>query len=82
MVSGLEKTKMTLIETESNNESYDLIVISPELFLKELQSFKTHKEKHGITTKIISLNNIYNGTYFSVQGRDDPEKIKYFIKNA
>jgi hypothetical protein len=82
MVYGFEKTKVKLKEFENNKESYNLIIISPEYFFNELQPFKVHKENHGITTKIVLINEIYNGTYFSVQGRDDSEKIKYFIKNA
>ena len=31
---------------------------------------------------LVTLDEIYNGNYFSVQGRDDAEKIKYFIKDA
>jgi hypothetical protein len=31
---------------------------------------------------LVTLNEIYAGTYFPSQGRDDAEKVKYFIKNA
>ncbi|MCD6331180.1 MAG: hypothetical protein J7L80_03150, partial [Thermoplasmata archaeon] len=31
---------------------------------------------------IVSLDDIYGGKYFATQGRDDAEKIKYFIKDA
>ena len=30
----------------------------------------------------MSLDDVYNGIHFPVQGRDNQEKIKYFIKNA
>jgi hypothetical protein len=43
---------------------------------------KEHKEFYGISTKIIKLIDIYQGKYFPVVGRDDAEKIKYFLKDA
>jgi len=64
------------------NSEYDLIIISPSIFLEELQELADHKENQGITTKIITLDEIYNSTYFQIKGRDEPEKIKYFIKNT
>ncbi|KAA0001814.1 MAG: hypothetical protein FE048_04840, partial [Thermoplasmata archaeon] len=39
-------------------------------------------ENHGIKTKLVTLNEIYGSVYFPSQGRDDAEKIKYFIKDA
>jgi hypothetical protein len=66
---------------KENNE-YELIIITPSSFTEELQVLADHKEIHGITTKIITLDEIYSGTYFPTTGRDDPEKIKYFIKNT
>ncbi|RLF43622.1 MAG: hypothetical protein DRN29_09825 [Thermoplasmata archaeon] len=64
------------------NEEYDLLVICPEEFKKALQPLKVHKENHGIKTIIVGLDEIYSGEYFASQGRDDAEKIKYFIKNS
>jgi len=65
-----------------SNREYDYIIISPAYFSNELQPLVTHKEKHTILTKIVTLDDIYDSIYFPVQGRDDAEKIKYFIKNA
>ena len=31
---------------------------------------------------MITLESIYDGTYFPVSGRDEAEKVKYFIKNS
>ena len=72
------------IQTQAtkNNSEYDLMIITPADFSNDLQPLLTHKEQHGIFTKIITLDDIYNGIYFDTQGRDDAEKIKYFIKNA
>ena len=64
------------------NDVYDLLIISPSEFSDALQALVEHKENHGIKTKLVTLNEIYGGTYFATQGRDDAEKIKYFIKDA
>ncbi|HEC82533.1 MAG TPA: hypothetical protein ENI53_01430, partial [Thermoplasmatales archaeon] len=64
------------------NDEYDLLIICPEEWIDALQQLKQHKESHGIRTVIAGLNEIYSGKYFSIQGRDPAEKIKYFIKDA
>jgi len=68
--------------TLSFDEEYTFIVLTPSEFDGELQNLIDHKNGRDISTKLVTLNDIYNGVYFPVQGRDDPEKIKYFIKNA
>jgi hypothetical protein len=66
----------------SFEDDYELIVLTHDDFIDELSSLRTHKINRDISTKIVTLNDIYSGIFFSVQGRDDQEKIKYFIKNA
>ncbi|HEC89213.1 MAG TPA: hypothetical protein ENI44_01370, partial [Thermoplasmatales archaeon] len=63
-------------------DKYDLLIISYDDFTDILTPLVNHKNSIGVTTKIVSLSDIYSGTYFPIQGRDDAEKIKYFIKNA
>ncbi|HHF55470.1 MAG TPA: hypothetical protein ENL42_00960, partial [Thermoplasmatales archaeon] len=63
-------------------DEYDLLIIAPDSWMDELQPLKEHKEQHGIKTIIVGLDEIYSGKYFAAEGRDDAEKIKYFIKNA
>ena len=63
-------------------DEYDFLIISPSEWKDELQPLKEHKERHGIKTIIVGLDEIYGGTIFAAEGRDDAEKIKYFIKNA
>ncbi len=77
------------IEYEPSNEQpatfddeYKFIVIAPIEFTDELAPFVEHKIGRNISTKFLTLNEIYNGNYFPVEGRDDQEQIKYFIKNA
>ncbi len=64
------------------NDKYDMIIIAPAGFSSSLETFIQHKNNLGIITFFISLDDIYDGTYFEVQGRDDQEKIKFFIKDA
>ena len=67
---------------DNRDEYYQFLIISPDYFSSELQILKEHKKQHGIRTKIVTLYEIFDGIYFPVFGRDDAEKIKYFIKNA
>ena len=66
----------------NEDQNYDLIIISQKDFVEELQPLKNHKENFEISTKIVTLGDIYNGKYFEVNGRDNAEKIKFFIKDA
>lgn len=63
-------------------DTYDLLVITPSAFADILQPLIGHKESRDVATKIVTLDDIYSGTYYDVQGRDDAEKIKYFIRDA
>jgi hypothetical protein len=65
-----------------NENGYNLIILAPTVFLDELEPLVTHKNNEGMSAILVSLDDIYNGVYFSPQGRDDQEKIKYFIKDA
>jgi len=69
-------------ESTAFDDEYSLIILTPGKYSSALNSLATHKINRNITTKIVTLNDIYTSTYFPVQGRDDQEKIKYFIKNA
>ncbi len=69
-----------LIQKTLNEEN--LLIIAPENFIGPLEEFVTHKESKGISTTLVNLESIYDSTYFPVEGRDDAEKVKYFIKNA
>ncbi|MBC7081388.1 MAG: hypothetical protein H5T44_04005 [Thermoplasmatales archaeon] len=61
--------------------AYDFLIISPDAWLDELSVFKEHKESKGIKTIVVGLSEVYAHSS-AVQGRDDAEKVKYFIKNA
>jgi hypothetical protein len=59
---------------------YDLLIISCCDFASTLQPLIDHKEAMGVRTRHVSLHEIYDQMYW--QGRDEAEKIKYFIKEA
>jgi len=59
-----------------NLENYDLLIIAPAEFETQLQPLIEHKESFGMKTKLVNPDEIITGQ----SGRDDPEKIKYFIK--
>ncbi|MCJ7571196.1 MAG: C25 family cysteine peptidase, partial [Candidatus Thermoplasmatota archaeon] len=58
------------------SEEYDLLIITPEEFLENIQPLVDHKNNHNVLTKLITVEEI-NGI-----GRDKQEQIKYYIKDA
>jgi hypothetical protein len=74
-ISYKEHEKQT---SSTNNPTYKLIIISPEQFKDTLEPLVNHKNNNGLPTIIKTTEEIYN----EYQGRDKPEQIKYFIKNA
>ncbi len=75
-----EAYKKTESSLNSDEGIYDLLVISPKEFKNCLLPLVEHKENVGISTKLVTLDRVYDEMFW--QGRDKPEKIKYFIKNA
>jgi len=59
-------------------DKYDMVIIAPKKFSKNLQPLIEHKNISGIQTILKTTESIYN----EFSGRDQPEKIKYFIKYA
>jgi len=76
------------VEYEESNQTvalmneYDFIVLCPIDYADELEELIVHKNNRGLKTKLVTLDEIYQSQYFPVEGRDSPEKIKYFIKNT
>ena len=75
--SNLFKKQLSITDNE-----YDLIIITSSKFQESLTPLVEHKNNLGIDTTCITCKDIYNGKYFNVEGRDDAEKVKYFIKSA
>ncbi len=63
---------------QSTSETYALVIIAPEEFSQILQPLVNHKNTYGVSTILVPLEEIYS-TYY---GRDNPERIKYFIQDA
>ncbi|KYK21850.1 hypothetical protein AYK24_08655 [Thermoplasmatales archaeon SG8-52-4] len=63
-------------------DEYDMVLITPSDFSEKFQPLVDYKNDSGIITNLVTLDEIYEGVYFPVEGRDNQEKIKYFIKNA
>ncbi len=57
---------------------YDLVIIAPEEFTTSIEPLITHKQSHDIPTLFKTTEDIYS----EYPGRDEPEQIKYFIKDA
>jgi len=60
----------------------DLLIIAPQNFIKYLEPLVNFKREHNIKTELYSLQEIYRIMSNSVNGRDEQEQIKYFIKEA
>jgi len=79
--------KLEVIYEEPKNvfvspDEYDLLIISYDRYAPFLKRLVLHKNRFDVKTKLVTLREIYRGKYFEVQGGDNPEKIKYFIKDA
>jgi len=68
------------IDKEPKAQQYDLLIITPLIFRLNLLRLASHKNRNGIKTKIKTVESI-NLQYLS-KGRDTPERIKLFIKDA
>jgi len=63
-------------------QTYSLVIIGPSEFSTDLNILAAHKTMTGLPAKFVTLDDIYNGVYFTTEGVDNQEKIKYFIKDA
>jgi len=71
----------TISYQEQEKSQYDLLIIGPNEFQQTLQPLVDHKNTVGISTMFSSVESIYQSSE-TTSGRDDAEKIKYFIKYA
>jgi uncharacterized membrane protein len=69
-------------QSRASRETYDTVVIAPNEFNATLQPYLTHKQNMGHVVKFVTLEQIYGSTFFPATGRDNQEKIKYFLKFA
>ena len=59
-------------------DDYDLVIIAPQKFSSSLAPLITHKNSYNMNTFLKTTEEIYD----EYTGRDQPEQIKYFIKDA
>lgn len=71
-----------VMPTAADDEEFEFIILTANEFSSELNPLVTHKNNRGLSTKLVTLTDIYNSVYFPAEGRDDAEEVKYFIKNA
>lgn len=62
----------------TSESEYELLIIAPKKFSQALQPLIDHKNSFGISTVLKNTEDIYR----DYQGRDKPEKIKYFLAEA
>lgn len=65
-------------EKSTSSSTYQLLVIAPSVFSDDLQPLIEHKNSIGISAILETTEEIYS----KYEGRDEPEKIKYAIKDA
>jgi hypothetical protein len=63
-------------------DQYDMVIICHDQYTSLLQPLVDHKNKYNINTILVPISDISESKYFPVKGRDHPEEIKYFIKDA
>jgi hypothetical protein len=67
---------------QANSENHkDLLIIAPLKFQQTLQPLVDHKNTFGIETIMITMETILLDSH-TIKGRDDAEKMKYYIKYA
>lgn len=75
-----DNTKIMGFSQNPRDVLYDLLIIAPKKYADALRPLVCHKNQVGMKTRLVTLNEVYDQMYW--QGRDDAEKVKYFIKNA
>ena len=66
---------------QKQDEHFDLLVITSDSFKQAVQPLIDHKNTFGVPTLLVTVESIYQDIQ-SNNGRDDAEKVKYFIKYA
>ena len=67
------------IVTKDSTSNYDLLILAPSKFIKPLQKLVSHKNSFEMRTKLVTLEYIYEDIGY---GRDQAEKVKYFIRDV
>jgi hypothetical protein len=78
ITSAISLNKSNIKSSCNVNDEYDMIIIAPEEFSSEIQPLINHKNSYDIKTHLKTTQEIYQ----EFSGRDEPEQIKYFIKQV
>ena len=62
-----------------STSAHDLLILAPSSFTRLLKPLVDHKNAMGIDTVLVTLEEVYDTI---VDGRDQQEAIKYYIKSA
>jgi len=76
--ANIDVTYETNSFTPTFDEEYDMVIIAPNLFSGILERLVKHKNDIEVKTFLKTTEDIYD----EYSGRDEPEQIKYFIKDA
>jgi hypothetical protein len=76
----IENKKNVFSIKNTSPVTYDLLIIAPKKFADTLQPLINHKNAMGLSTKLVTLDQVYDQMYW--HGRDNAEKVKYFIQSA
>jgi len=68
-------------EPQRFEDEYEFLIITADAYASDLEDFVTHKEAMGLTTKLVTISEIVDETYFDLPDdlRDLQEQIKYFM---
>jgi len=85
-IEYVESLDLTITYEEPTNpmtfdDVYDLVIIAPSKFSGTLQKLVDHKIDYGVETTLKTVEDILSDPAYDA-GRDAPEKIKLFIKDA
>lgn len=81
--SGLESPSELEVEAPSaRDEDRDMVILTPDAYVAPYQELADYRNSTGTSTYVITLTDVYAGTYFPSQGDNNMERIKYFIKDA
>jgi len=77
-ISNLQSTECAF--TEGSDAIYDLLIIAPRKFSRQIDPLIEHKNRIGMKTIFVDVEEVYQQMFW--YGQDKAEKIKYFIKEA
>lgn len=80
IIGTIPYTSDFLEQTDQQHSEYDLLIITPRIFRGELLPLLRHKNRMGIRTVLVDTGEVYDQMFW--QGKDEAEKVKYFIKAA